>query len=86
MRTMLALAAVLLSLTAFTLPDEASAKTKGAVCASFTGSRQVGEIHPWYQPYSASRCFASLASCKAWLYKVQTAYPLMMDFTPCRAR
>ena len=48
--------------------------------------REVMSFHPWYQPYSATRCFGSFASCKAWLYKVQTAYPLFMDFRPCHKR
>ncbi|MBN8993896.1 MAG: hypothetical protein J0H63_05255 [Rhizobiales bacterium] len=76
-----------LCLGTFGMTGPTFAKTgKGSVCAWFTGTREVGAIHTWYQPYTASRCFTSMASCKSWLYKVQTAYPLFMDFRPCKAR
>jgi hypothetical protein len=87
MRKSLSLLAVGLSLLAFGAPAPVLAKSpKGAVCASFSGKREIGISHVWYQPYTASRCFSSLSTCKAWLYKVQTAYPLDMDFRPCHSR
>jgi hypothetical protein len=88
MRKSISLLAVGLSLLAFSAPQPVLAKSAkgGAYCASFSGQREVMSFHPWYQPYSATRCFGSFASCKAWLYKVQTAYPLFMDFRPCHKR
>ena len=35
----------------------AKSSGKGAYCAWFSGVREVGAIHTWYQPYRASRCF-----------------------------
>jgi hypothetical protein len=81
-------AAVALSLMTVSaeVPSFAKSSGKGAYCAWFSGVREVGAIHTWYQPYRASRCFSSLASCKSWLYNVQTAFPLFMDFKPCGKR
>lgn len=69
-------------------PAMAKSASKAA-CAwqtQFSGEREVGLINTWHQRYSAAPCFASQASCKAWLYKTQTAFPLAMDFTPCHRR
>jgi hypothetical protein len=78
------LAAALVAGAAAPLP--ALAKSAGTGCVwrtSFSGARDTGFVHFQYQWYRAAPCFASLASCKAWLYKTQTAYPYFMDFVPC---
>jgi hypothetical protein len=34
--------------------------------------------------YTATPCFTSQASCKAWLYWAQTDWPKQNNFKPCR--
>lgn len=48
----------------------------------FTGSRErlFGEPE-WY---TASPCFRTQATCKAWLYWAQTDWPRQNTFRPCR--
>ncbi len=70
-------------------PNGALAKSRPSQGActwstSFSGARErLSELFGKYDYYRASRCFSTQASCKAWLYNIQTAYPLMMDFRPC---
>ena len=65
----------------------AAAKQVGAANVwrtTFSGSRETDFIFgDRYQGYHASPCFTNQASCKAWLYNTQTAWPLFMDFVPC---
>ena len=95
-RTALALALLLASLPATTISAEAAPpRVKASSCRALAASTPKSQIW-WSQFYgeksglfrrewhSATGCFKSQATCKAWLYWQMTDWPLDMSWSPCR--
>jgi hypothetical protein len=40
--------------------------------------------HPRMEHYAAAPCFKTEAACKAWLYWIQSDWPLQNNYRPCR--
>lgn len=40
--------------------------------------------HPRLEHYGAAPCFKTQTACKAWLYWIQSDWPLQNNYWPCR--
>lgn len=50
--------------------------------SSFSGQRR--DIRDWTERISRRGCFRTQADCRAWLYWMQSDWPLLMNFRQCR--
>ena len=55
----------------------------GRFCAFYKGRNTFDEF-PLAQSFQRRACFTTASACKAWFYKVQTAFPIQRLRKPCR--
>ena len=90
-------AAAMAAVTMPVVPAQAAPpRVEGYSCSALTASVGPGKVwrtsfrgekrdmFDFYLPYSASPCFTSQQTCKAWLYWAQSDYPHRNTFTPCK--
>lgn len=87
----LAAAVATLSTPAFTGPQVspsdysrllAAAGGNGPVCAFYRGRNERSSLTA-PRNIAVEACFGSVRECRAWLYDVQTAYPVMFNRKGC---